>query len=228
LSDDENEEDRTLLQSISKILEESKKKSKIDWYKHDCGGENCHGKSSCSNTECSCAIEEERNYPMLQYLCSHMVAMGNPYRYIQTNVSKEKWETFSVNFFNGNTHMIPPMFGKLADCKLEWGRFLREQWFFARNIYIKTIKTFKKSPEEEDVPLTPFLKQCKAVIDDRETYELEVTLIHLYKYINCLNHNLARLFIIKNIDTERNLKCSKLSHYTQSSSKGKRLFSILL
>jgi hypothetical protein len=180
-SDDENEEDRKLLISINKILEENKKKeSKIDWYKHDCGGENCHGKSSCSNTECSCGIEEKRNYPMLQRLCKHMVAMDNPYRYIQTTVSKEKWETFSVDFFNGNTQMIPEIFNKLADCKQAWGTFLRDQWFFARSIYVKTLKKVKETPTDGDVLLTPFLTQCKAVIDDRETYELEVTLIHLY------------------------------------------------
>jgi hypothetical protein len=72
-----------------------------------------------------------------------MVAMGNPYRYIQTTVSKEKWETFSVVFFNGNTHMIPEIFSnKLADCKLELGKFLREQWFFARSIYVLKKKMF--------------------------------------------------------------------------------------
>jgi hypothetical protein len=172
-SDEEREEETEMLLTLSKAYANKiKREENSDWYKQNCGGENCHGKSSCSVNECSCSIDVERNYPMLQLLCKNMLCMENPYRALSKQESEQKWENFAIKFFHGNEQMIPKIYQKISNCRKEWGKFLCQQWTIARNIYVKVLK--EHTDNHEAVSLTPFLKQCKELIDDREIYEREV------------------------------------------------------
>ncbi len=79
------------------------------------------------------------------------------------------WKEFEGNFLAGKRHELPFKYELNQDTEAT-AIFLREQWNFARNLYIEAMEIKK------DFSLTPFLKDCKAVIEDREIYLLKVPL----------------------------------------------------
>lgn len=162
--EDENDDDDKLFESIKTSNNSKKEKPFMDWEKYDCGGVICHGTIECKPDDCKCASNEtkNKNFPMLHSLCTTMLAILQPHR----SNDEQSWTDFQQMYFYGRENEIPTGFrSDLLRRERELGKFLRNQWNYAKRISLKFV----------DDPKTPFIQACEKVIEDKNMYEKEVS-----------------------------------------------------
>lgn len=161
--DDEEVDSTELFALANKIIKRNSKPDMI-WEKYDCGGIDCHGKRECQIDNCQCDGGKfaSKNFPLLRSLCQLMLQMGYPHR---VN-NEEGWSNFADFYFNTRENEIPmTLRGNNLDNNKRKGVFLKHQWKVAKSVYMKSNNNETK---------TPFLLDCKRVIEDKLEYERQV------------------------------------------------------